>query len=61
MPWEVKKRGNQFCVVKKGTDETVHCHETEENAKAQVRALYANEKNLKAWTELMEVAKHSEL
>lgn len=45
MPWEVKRRGSQFCVVvsegpKKG--KTTACHPTEEAARKQVKALYAN-------------------
>lgn len=42
MPWEVRKKGDKYCVVKKGTNETVHCHDSREKAVAQLRALYAN-------------------
>lgn len=46
MPWFVEERVDQWCVVK-GTPEdpieTVACHETEDAAQAQMRALYASE------------------
>jgi HK97 family phage prohead protease len=43
VPWSIKKRGDQWCVVKDDTGETVKCHDSEEKAKAQQRALYASE------------------
>jgi hypothetical protein len=43
MPWEIQKRGDKWAVVKQGTDEVEGTHATEEEAKAQLRALYANE------------------
>ncbi len=42
-PWHVEKRGDKWCVVKDSDGETVACHDTEEEANAQMRALYANE------------------
>lgn len=53
MPWEIKKgagscRPDQFAVVKKGTDESVGCHATEDAAKSQLAALYANVPDAKA-------------
>lgn len=42
MPWKIEKRGNQYCVVKKSSGETVKCHPTREKAEAHLRALYAN-------------------
>lgn len=49
MPWEIKTNhpscpaNKPYAVVKEGTDEKVGCHSTEAEAKAHVRALYANE------------------
>lgn len=47
MPWDIQKDGEKFCVHKKNADgsmgDRVDCHDDEESAKAQVRALYANE------------------
>lgn len=43
-PWHVEERDGKYCVVKNDTNEEVHCHATREEAEAQVRALYANEK-----------------
>lgn len=43
MPWKIEKRGNQHCVIKESDGSTVHCHDTREEAVAQMRALYANE------------------
>ena len=47
MPWEIRRRGEDHCVVvsegpKKG--KVVKCHPTAEKARAHVRALYANTK-----------------
>lgn len=43
MPWQVEQRGDKFCVVKKSDNSTVHCHDTRDDAMAQMRALYASE------------------
>lgn len=43
MPWKIEKRGEQFCVIKEDDGENEGCHDTEEQAKAQMRALYASE------------------
>lgn len=43
MPWHVEKRDGEFCVIKDSDGESEGCHETEEKAKAQMRALYATE------------------
>lgn len=43
MPWRVEKQGEKYCVVKIADGSTVHCHDTHDQAMAQVRALYANE------------------
>ena len=42
MPWEIKKRANRHCVVKKDTGETVTCHDTYKGAHDHLKALYAN-------------------
>lgn len=41
MPWDVKQKGNEYCVVDKEGKE-VTCHGTEEKAKEHVKALYSN-------------------
>jgi hypothetical protein len=46
MPWSVKRRGSQFCVVKDSDGSTVHCHASKEKALAQLRALYNSEPKL---------------
>jgi phage I-like protein len=44
MPWEVKSNGGKYCVYKIGSDTPIKggCHDTEEEAQAHKRALYAN-------------------
>lgn len=48
MPWHIAKSGcpdeKPFAVVKDDTGAVVGCHTSEEGAKAQLAALYANEK-----------------
>jgi hypothetical protein len=45
MPWTIKKQSGKYCVVKDdGSDSVVACHETEAEALAQQRALFASEK-----------------
>lgn len=48
MPYEVRRVGLQFCVFKKGTDQRMGCHPTQEKARRQLSALYANEPAAKA-------------
>ena len=47
MPWKIQEDDGRFCVHKEGPDgsvgETVACHDTEDEAKAQLAALYASE------------------
>jgi hypothetical protein len=43
MPWEVRKQGEKFCVVKILDNSVVACHDSADKARAQVRALYASE------------------
>lgn len=46
MPYRIEERDGKFCVVKKDDGATIHCHDTQEQAEAQMRALYAHEKAL---------------
>lgn len=46
MPYRIEERDGKYCVVKETDGETIHCHETREQAEAQMKALYANEKTL---------------
>ena len=43
MPWHIQKRDDKFCVIKDADGSTEKCHETEDQAKAHLRALYASE------------------
>lgn len=43
MPYHREKRGDQHCVIKDSDGEVMGCHDTEEEANEQIRALYANE------------------
>lgn len=54
MPWIVKKSGDKFCVYKEGTDDPIAggCHTKRADATRQMRALYANVKEAKAYSEL---------
>lgn len=46
MPWDVKVRGGQYCVFKKGARTPLKCYVNEADAAAYVRALYASEGNM---------------
>lgn len=56
MPYRVFEQDEQYCVYKidedgEPIDDTLGCHDTRDEAEAQVRALYANEPEAKAvWT-----------
>jgi 8-oxo-dGTP pyrophosphatase MutT (NUDIX family) len=43
MPWDVEKRGNQWCVVKTDDGEVEGCHDSQAHARDQQKALYAAE------------------
>lgn len=43
MPWHLVERSGKHCVIKESDGSTVHCHDTREQAIAQMRALYASE------------------
>lgn len=49
MPWDVRRSGcpesKPWATIKESTGEVVGCHETRDDAEAQMRALYASEKN----------------
>ena len=44
MPYEIRKMGSQFVVVKKGTNRAFGRHATKAKARRQLRALYASER-----------------
>lgn len=48
MPWTVRENDGRFCVVKKSDNKSVGCHDSREDAMAQVRALYAAEPDMAA-------------
>lgn len=48
MPYEIRKHNERWCVYKEGDDEAIACHDTEAEAEAQLRALYAAENKAKA-------------
>jgi hypothetical protein len=41
MPWKIVKQGKRHCVVK-ADGKTVKCHDSEAQAQAHMKALYAN-------------------
>jgi HK97 family phage major capsid protein len=43
MPYEIRETDGKWCVHKKGEAAPIHCHESEEQAKEQMAAMYANE------------------
>ena len=43
MPYDIVKKGDEFCVVKKGTKKELGCHDSKAKAEKQRKALYANE------------------
>ena len=43
IPWSVAEQNGKYCVVKEGESSPVACHATQDEAAAQVKALYANE------------------
>ena len=51
MPWSVKARGDEWCVVKDSDGHVEGCHASRERALAQQRALYAQEASTAAVAE----------
>jgi hypothetical protein len=43
MPYDIRKRGSKFCVIKREGGRTMGCHTTKAKAERQRRALYASE------------------
>ena len=43
MPNRIGRRGEQYCVIKIGTDESMGCHDTRTAAEDQRAAILANE------------------
>lgn len=43
MPWKIERHEGKFCVINEESNENQGCHDTEEQAKAQMRALYSSE------------------
>lgn len=43
MPYEIRSINGEFCVVKQGMQQKLGCHPTQEKARRQMAALYANE------------------
>lgn len=60
MPWKIFREGERFCVHKLNADdskgEKVACHDSQEAAEAQMRALYANVKEFRgAFTDILAI------
>lgn len=53
MPWHIAKRDDEFCVIKDSDGSTEKCHPTEEQAKAHMRALYANAPETRSSAEIL--------
>lgn len=45
MPYEVREKEGKYCVYNKDTGDEKACHDTKEEADAQVRLLYSLEKD----------------
>jgi len=43
MPWHIEERDGRFCVIKDDDGDNAGCHDSRDQAEAQMRALYANE------------------
>lgn len=48
LPWHIEKQGEKFCVIKDTDGKSAGCHPSRAEANDQLRALYANEKKMKA-------------
>lgn len=63
MPWSVRKDdecppSKPWAVIKDSDNSKVACHETEESAKEQVKALYANEGDMKQSSRIEQFISH---
>jgi len=47
LPYKAQKRGSKWVVVNKHSGKVMGTHDSEKKAQAQVRALYANEPELR--------------
>jgi len=47
MPYDIKKRNDKYCLIKKDGGENVGCSETYEKAVAHMRARYAADSGAK--------------
>lgn len=56
MPYKIERRDSRFCVIAEDTGKQVGCHDTEEKAKAQIRALYASVPDAKKSLDGVEIA-----
>lgn len=43
MPYDVRKRGEQYCVIKRDDGENMGCHDSKKKAEDQRKAILANE------------------
>ena len=43
MPWHIEERGNEYCVIKDSDDSNEGCHDTQEEARRHMAALYSSE------------------
>lgn len=50
MPWTIQKRGNKYCVIKRG-GKTEKCHDNKRQAETHMAALYASENKSLLWLE----------
>ena len=48
MPWKIRKRGGEYCVIKEDSGENEGCHATRNEAERHMAALYANEPGAKS-------------
>lgn len=46
MPYNIKKRGDEWCVIKKVDGKEMGCHDSEAKAQKQLAALHASEKSM---------------
>lgn len=43
MPWHIEHRGDEYCVIKDADDSNEGCHDTQEEARRHMAALYSSE------------------
>lgn len=57
MPYDVRKRGEQYCVIKRDDGENMGCHDSQKKAEDQRKAILANEAAV--WESVCEAVQHS--